>query len=521
MMDKLKVLMQGFLGRWNALSFNQKIIVGTMIIALMLSTAFLFQRAQDDYDVLYSNLSVADAAAIVAQLKEEKRAFRLADGGTTIMVPRDQKNGLILDTAGQLSGEGNINLTSIPPVVSGDVQKEWIKKLNTQEIVAALQSIRGIKKAQVIVSQPERNLFIEQSDPPTASVMLTVEPGFRLREEQVKTIKNLVGHSVPGLKPENVAISDNAGNSLEGPGSVGSLISNADIRRTTFEETTAKKVMRVLAPVVGKENVVVSVSAILNFDQSQTEINRVIPSGGTSDNPTGVAVSTQTQTEEYSGDRKKGPGGATGVEANAPTYGAEDAEQADSNYKMGKQTTNYEISKENKTVVYAPGAVERMTVAVVLNKVLTAQETEEIENLVANAAGVDLARGDSIDIKGFQFSEKLNSEGDALAEAARHAQEQAFWLQLATIITVGLMVIVASVIFYNLIRQPVEGELVEEEEGYEYFEEPDQLLEAESLPALEAKLDPEMEHMRESIHSAIEQDPSEAARLLVAYMKDI
>lgn len=520
-MDKLKVLMQGFLGRWDALSFNQKIIVGTMIIALIFSTVFLFQRAQDDYDVLYSNLSVADAAAIVAQLKEEKRSFRLADDGTTILVPREQKNGLILDTASQLSGEGNINLTQIPPVVSGDVQKEWIKKLNTNEIVAVLESIRGIKNAQVIVSQPERNLFIDQSDPPTASVMLTVEPGFRLREEQVKTIKNLVGHAVPGLKPENVAISDNSGNSLEGPGSMGSMISNADIRKASFEENTSKKVMRVLAPVVGKENVVVSVSAILNFDQSQTEINRVIPSGGSSDNPTGVAVSTQTQTEEYSGDKAKGAGGAAGVETNAPTYGAEEEDKSDSNYKMGKQTTNYEISKENKTVIYAPGTVERLTVAVVLNKVLTAQETEEIRELVANAAGVDLARGDSIDIKGFQFSEKLGNEGDALAEAAKQAQEQAFWLQLATIITVGLMVIVASFIFYNLIRQPVEGELVEEEESYEYFEEPEELLEAETLPALEAKLDPEVEHMREAIHGAIEDDPSEAARLLLAYMKDI
>ncbi len=525
-MEQLKALLQNFTQRWESLSFNQKILVGTMVMALIFSSVFLFQQANDDYDVLYSNMSLTDASAIAAKLKEEKKSFKLADGGTTILVPRNQKNSLVLETASELNSDQVVNLTQIPPVVSGDVQSEWIKKLNTNTIISVLKEIRGIKNAQVIISQPEQNLFIEQDEAPRASVMLMVEPGFRLRDEQVKTIKNLVAHAVPGLEMDNVVIADNSGNSLEGPGSMtNGGLSSADLRKKHYEEETAKKVSRVISPVVGKENVVVSVSAMLNFDQSQSQIHRLIPSGGNNKAPVGVAVSQQTQTEEYSGEKKAAAGGEPGVESNTPSYVGEDdkAKGKNGDYKFGKSTTNYEISKEDKTVVYAQGAVERMTVAVVLNKVLTSQETQEIRELVANAAGVDFARGDSIDIKGFQFSQPLEDNGGLLAEAAKQAQEQAFWLQLATIITVGLMVIVSAFIFYSLIKQPAEGQLVEEpvEEPYEYYEEPEELIDMKEIPQIEAQLNPEMEIKREAINNAIETDPGEAARLLLTYMKDV
>ncbi len=522
-MDKrLKNTMGTFAERWGMLSFNQKIVLGTLVIALVISIAFLFQRANDDYDVLYANMSLPDAAATVAKLKEMKEPFRLADGGTTILVPRTKKNQLVLDTANELTSEQTINLAKIPPVVQGDVQKEWIKKLNTQSISEILQSIRGIKNAQVIISQPEQSVFVDSQDPVTASVMLTVEPGFRMRDEQVKVIKNLVSHAVPGLRPEHVAIADNSGNPLEGPGGV--LINGnteADVRQKNFEEKVAKKVLGILTPVVGKGNAVVSVSALLNFDQAQAEIHRVIPSGGTAEVPTGLAVSSQTQTEEYAGGPKP-EGGAVGVDSNVPTYqGQTAAAGKDSQYKLTKTTTNYTNSEEHKKVIYAPGSIERLTVAVVLNKVLTAKETEEIQELVENAAGIDTARGDSVDIKGFQFSAPPDDKEQALADAAKAAQEQAFYLQLGSLVIVGLLGLAAVFIFYNLFKRPAEGELVEEVEDYAYYEEPEHLLEEAAIPVIEAKLDPEVEHMRESINNMVAEDPTEAARVLVTYMKEM
>lgn len=532
-MEKFQAVFEQFLERFMYLSFAQKVTMGTIVVALCGISYFVLQHASDDYDVLYSNMNLADASAIVAKLKENKQPFKLADGGTTILVPAGQKNSLVLDTVAELQGEEAVSLTQIPPVVSGDVQREWIKKLNTNAIISILKGIRGIKNAQVIISQPEKSLFLENEEDTRASVMLMVEPGFRLRDEQIKTIKALVSHSVPGLEPQNVAIADNAGNSLEGPGSMGAVVSSADLRKRNYEDETSKKLVRLLAPVVGKDNVVVSVSADFNLDQTQSKIHRVIPTGGDDVTPVGVAVSTQTQTEKYSGAKKEGPGGTAGAESNLPSYqsesGGDDADGKNGkDYEFGKSTTNYEISKEDKIIHYAPGQVERMSVAVVLNKVLTAQETAEIRDLVSNAAGLDFARGDSIDIKGFQFTELMSEKQEALAAAAKEAEMQAFWLQLATVITVSVIILVALIMFYNLVKAPAsKGQIIHVPQHVE--PEPIQYIEPEPIEdkpmkapvaILEANLDPEIEMMRDAINDAIETDPKESARLLMAYMKD-
>jgi flagellar M-ring protein FliF len=528
-MDKrLKGFLDELLERWGQLSFNQRILIGTLGLGLILSTFFVFQRTNDDYDILYDNMSLPDAAAAVEKLKGMHEPYRLANDGHTILVPRGKKNELVLATANELTSENTINLAKIPPVLQGDVQKEWIKKLNTQSIEGILSSIHGIKHAQVIVTSPEHSVFSDEDVPVTASVMLMVEPGFRLHDEQVKVIKNLVAHAVPGLTAENVAIADNMGNSLQGPASAVTLggHNEADIRQKAYEDKVAKKVLGILSPVVGKENAVVSVSAMLNFDQAESEINRVIPAGGSAETPTGLAVSQQVDTEEYAGDKPKAESGQPGVASNAaPQYQGASQKEKDTNYKHSKTTTNYTNSEEHKKIVYAPGTVERLTVAVVLNKVLTGKETDEIRELVENAVGIDASRGDSVDIKGFQFSEPPKDKEAELSKAASSTQQQNFYLQLASLGAMVVLGLVALFIFYSLFKKPADGELVDDLENYASYapeEAATPLLEEQTVyAALESKLDPEIEHMRTSLNTLIEDDPAEAARVLLTYMKEL
>ena len=81
-----------------------------------------------------------------------------------------------------------------------------------------------------------------------------------------------------------------------------------------------------------------------------------------------------------------------------------------------KNLTNYSVSKEIKQVVYAPGSIKRMTVAVAVNKILTSQEKQELNDLVVMASGLDANRGDAVTISSMQFSgladEKIAKEID-------------------------------------------------------------------------------------------------------------
>lgn len=535
-MDSFQQLGQQFGNRFTNLDISQKIIVGTLVLAMVFASVFLAQNSAIDYDVLYANMSVPDAAATVAKLKEMKKPYRLADGGTTILVPRGDKNQLILETADELTSNQPISLAKIPPILQGDVQKEWLRQFNSDTIGSTLESIGGIRNAKVIVAQPEQSVFSETAAPVQASVMLVVEPGFRLKEAQIKTIKNLVGHSVPGLDPKNVAISDNSGNSLEDP-AAGGVISDTESKRTGLEKELQKKVMELLLPIVGKDNAVVSVSADLNMDQARAKIHSVLPTNNSNGQATGVVVSAQNQTEEYAGGPKGGPGGQAGTSSNtAPVYQANQDDGAKGkNFRSVKSTTNYANSEEDKEVIYASGTLKRLTVAVVLNKVLTQVERDELKETIASAVGADFARGDSVDVKGFQFSASPGQKSNELTEAFKQAQQQEFIMQMGYLAAVVILGASALFIFYNLLKRPASGELVEDDYGYDeeaYGRLPGGQAGYEAsnipilgstpakLPVLESSLDPEIESMRLALYGTIKHDPTEAARVLVSYMKD-
>ena len=558
MNDQFKSILE----KLKTLSLVQKVTLGTLLLGMGMAGFFLFNRANDQYDVLYSNLSLPDAAATVNKLKEVKVPYRLADGGTTVLVPKDQKSEMMLETADELTSSQGVSLAKIPPVLQGDVQKEWLKKFNSDEISTTLQSIQGIRDAKVMISTPEESVFTEKEDPIRASVMLVVEPGFRLEQKQVTTIKNLVSHAVPGLTPEQVVISDNYGNSLDDSPTANGTMQTRETRKSQMENALQKKLTDLIEPIVGEGNAVLSVSMDLNFDQARANIKTIKPEVIKDDKATGVIVSQQSESEEYEG-VKKDEQGTPGSESNtAPSYKSkEDKDKSDKRYTNKKETTNYAHSEETKEVVYASGEVQRITIAVAMNKVLTEAETTEIKEMLANAAGLNLERGDSVDVKGFKFSESPNKKNELMTQAFKDAQRNDLLLQLgyiATLLTLGIM---ALMILKNAFEKnmPVstaqlilddEGQAIPEvvysakgeeirvedlavdektgkvllPEGPIYNAEGKMISlngitkEELNLPKSKYTNAPEIEYMRQNIYGFIQKDTPLAAKILVAYM---
>jgi flagellar M-ring protein FliF len=553
---------KSILEKLKTLSLVQKVTLGTLLLGMGMAVFFLFNRANDHYDVLYSNLSLPDAAATVNKLKEVKVPYRLADGGTTVLVPKEQKSEMMLETADELTSSQGVSLAKIPPVLQGDVQKEWLKKFNSDEISTTLQSIQGIRDAKVMISTPEESVFTEKEDPIRASVMLVVEPGFRLEQKQVTTIKNLVSHAVPGLTPEQVVISDNYGNSLDDSPTANGTMQTRETRKTQMENALQKKLTDLIEPIVGEGNAVLSVSMDLNFDQARANIKTIKPEVIKDDKATGVIVSQQSESEEYEG-AKKDEKGVPGSESNtAPSYKSkEEKDKSDKRYTNKKETTNYAHSEETKEVVYASGEVQRITIAVAMNKVLTEAESTEIKEMLANAAGLNLERGDSVDVKGFKFSESPNKKNELMNQAFKDAQRNDLLLQLgyiATLLTLGIM---ALMILKNLFEKGIpvstaqlilddEGQSIAEvvysakgeeikvedlavdqktgkvllPEGPIYNAEGKMITlsgltkEELNLPKPKYTNAPEIEYMRQNIYGFIQKDAPLAAKILVAYM---
>ncbi|HBH18646.1 MAG TPA: hypothetical protein DDX14_06890, partial [Cyanobacteria bacterium UBA9579] len=97
-----------------------------------------------------------------------------------------------------------------------------------------------------------------------------------------------------------------------------------------------------------------------------------------------------------------------------------------------------------------------------------------------------------------------------------------FWVKnVAPMLVVLILGLSALFVFSSLIKKPLQGQEVYSTENYyeEAEEEPD-LLQVASIPAIEAKLEPELERMKSDLNNIILSDPSEAARLLLSYVKD-
>lgn len=503
---------------WRGLEFSQKVTAVILIFAAVFAISYFAGKATEpNWALLYSDLNEADAVAVVEHIKQAGYAYKLSDDKKSVFVPANLKEDLRIEVAeNDIIQDSNPGFELLDKVNFGatDFHNQLTKQRIYQgEITKTIERISGVKKARVQIAEPERSVFAEQDEEPSASVMLILEPGVKLKTEQIKAIKNLVAYSVPRLKPEKVFLSDQRGDSLSDDISKSS--NDIESFRTSFEDQTAKKVVSVLETIVGKDNVSVEVSAKMNFDSARATIESYVPAGENTSN----LSSTSEEKEIYDA-------GKSATDTQAAGGAVSDADKKKLNYQKVKTSNNYNVSKEVKQVVYAPGTVQRMTIAVALNKVLTAKEKEELTSLVMSASGAELSRGDVINITSMQFADESKTQQitqEILDEAKKQDMANFFVNKVAPLIVVLVLGVLALITLNNLIKKPLEGYALADgsaQRSINIDEEVAGLLDSETMTRIETQLDPQLERMKADINDIVLSDPQEAARLLLTFIKD-
>jgi len=112
------------------------------------------------------------------------------------------------------------------------------------------------------------------------------------------------------------------------------------------------------------------------------------------------------------------------VASNLPDGDANGAETETSQTSESRERVNYEVSQTTREVIKAPGAIKRLTVAVLVNGKMVVdpqgaqvfepvpeEELTAMRDLVASAVGFDEARGDVITLRSLSFetSEPMGS----------------------------------------------------------------------------------------------------------------
>ena len=529
---------------WKGLNVPQRFALIVLLLAtVVLSTIFIIKSFEPDLTVLYSDLAESDVATITENLKKNGYSYKLSDDKKTILVPASQKDEMRLYVAEndliQNSNPG-FELLDNMQLGSTDFKNNLTKQRIFQgELTRSIEKMEGVKSVRVQLAQPERSIFEDKDEIPSASVMLILDSGYKLKASQVKAIKNLVAYSVPRLTPEKVFITDQFGNSLSDETSKNS--NDMESFKAGVEKDTAKKITSVLEEIVGRGNVSVQVNADIDFNSAKATIERYIP---LDEKGEGVLTSTQSEIENYENPNNN----QAQQQPQNPNAGVPNKNL---NYAKEKNSTSYSVSKEVKHIVYAPGTVKRLTIAVAVNKILTKAEKDELQNLVLSAAGVDYDRGDVITVSGLQFEAIADDKKKQEALAKKNAKDtmfEYFAVKLGPSIVVLVLGLFAITLLKNLVsRLPhydVQQNILDEPDEDEDLaigapDDADAPLKLDKLgnlldsgyPSLnfdrddtQATLqDIEISKQEQSINTlneAILADPEAAAKVLMSYIKE-
>ncbi len=520
MESQFNIILKDIKKLWDGLELTQKLVIMLLLIASIFTISFVAIKSMEpDWGVLYSDLTETDANAVIESIKKSGYPFKLSDDRKTILVPLKAKEELrLLVAQNDVIQDSNPGFELLNKLQFGatDFQNKLTRqRIFQDELTKTIEKIRGIQKARIQIAEPDRSVFSDKDEAPSASVMLILAPDSKLKSDKIKAIKNLVAYGIPRLVPERVFVTDQNGVNLSDETDASS--NSANDYKSGFEKETTKKVQQVLQNIVGLGNVSVQVSADINFDSTKTTIEKYLPATDKNGTPVGVLASVKDESEAYDNSKNSSSNTNTDNVTSA-------ADSANKNYEKTRSSKDYNVSKEVSQVIYAPGKVQRMTVAVALNKILTSKEKEEIKKLVISASGADETRGDIINITGMQFAVNQEEAGNLAMSQMTDNSSSLFLIQsvapLAVILIIGLG---ALFVLNSMFKKPVSGEVYESEGYYNDRtdgEEQGLLSAAENIPVLGMNSDPALEKVKAEINSTILSDPAEAARLLQSYIKE-
>jgi len=401
--------------------------VGLALLAAV-AVALTLQHAGGDYKVLFAGLSDKDGGAVLAQLSQMNVPYKHADGGQAILVPADKVHDVRLKLASAGLPKGSVGGFELMDNARFG-QTQFQERLTFQrglegELVRSIGSLAAVQSARVHLALPNQNGFFREQQKPSASVLLTLHPGRTLERAQIAGIVHLVSSSVPELQPKAVSVLDASGALLSGADDGGGK--GLDAQQLQYvqqvEAGYLKRVVDILEPVLGRDNLRANVTADIDFTQTESTSEEFKPNQGPnqSELPAAVKLLQRNESSQPGGTVPSGVPGAASNQPPAPATAqignngqALHAAQGGINGGVARRdaVTQYEVDKTVRVTRNATGTLKRLNAAVVVNHrvstdakgkttstPLSSDEMEKITALVQESLGFSKERGDSVKV---------------------------------------------------------------------------------------------------------------------------
>lgn len=420
---------------------RQLLVLIGLAASISIGVTAAFWMRDPGYTVLFGNMSDKEAAEVVGILGSAAIPYQINERTGAVTVPAADVHKARLKLAEQglpkSSGFGleimqGGNSFSTSQFMEG---ARYHHALET-ELGRTISSLQPVQSARVHLAVPKSTLFIGKKQHASASVLLQLYAGRTLSESQVAAIVHMVGSSIPDLDPGKVTVVDQSGRLLSSPDDASELGLSARqldyVRRV--EDSYVARIENLLVPMLGAGRVRTTVTAQLDFTQreetqelydpetvvrsEQVSEDRASGAGLTGGIP--GALSNQppppAPPATAAATPAAGPAGAPATDA-ASAAAAATVAQTPANESV-RRTRNFEMDRTMSHTKQATGAVQRLSVAVLVDEKkvtaedgtvtptkMTPEELEAMTKLVRDAVGFDEARGDIVSVSSMPFYE--------------------------------------------------------------------------------------------------------------------
>jgi len=415
MPTSLNLLKEHLIEIWRHFGRSQKInILAGLAAAVIIIIGLLIWSAKPEYRLLYSGLSLTDAAAMKDALKENKINVKLKDSGRAIYVRKKDlySSRLQLASAGlpaDDSATAGFEIFEEPKFGLTD----FAQRINYQralqgELQRTISSMEGIDSCRVMLVIPKEGLLAtEEEKRSTASILLHLGQGFRLSPRQVNAMVQLVSGSVKNLDAHDVTITDQEGrlltsNASGDPDDAFGQANEQLVAKEKVEQQLALKAQEILDRSLGVGRSIVKVNAEMNFDKEERRSEKY--------NKAGRVAKSEVIESESSETPAGARGGVTGIRANIPIGNPEagTSDQGMAKTKKENIKSDYLVPTEVQHIVARGARLKQLSVSVCVEEGAvprTPAEMEKIKNLVSSAVGLSpIGRQDIIEVVEMPFA---------------------------------------------------------------------------------------------------------------------
>jgi flagellar M-ring protein FliF len=535
MTDRLPAPVRRVTDTFRSFTPGQKAVTIAAVVALVIGAYFFATWAsKPSYSILFNNLSSKDASAIVESLKKTGTSYELANDGQTVLVPQDQVNDLRLSLSGEgLPGDAGTGYSLLDQ--QGITTSDFMQQTNYQralegELSNTIKSIEGVEAATVHLVIPKKDVFADEQDKPTASVLVASNSTQPLSGDQVQAIVHLVASSVEGLDPTEITVAGADGKILSTGG--GAAIgtggdSGTEAQTVAFQNRMNSSLQKIVESLVGPGNAVVQTSAALDFDQATTQSRTY------NADPSVPALSEQNTREAYNA-ADNCAGGVLGPDNIAgPGCAAGGASSGPGQYENSSSVRNNALNEINETRKNAPGGIKKLNVAVLLNSnVAGTIDPAQVQQLVSAAAGIDATRGDTIAVSAMPFDQSAAKAAQEALSASSAAATQAKQMSLIKTGALGALVLLLMFLAWRFSRKSKKRRGLTAEER-KHLEDMQAALEAQRLAELNQAIPAQMleagmamddtnvqarEERQREIEQMVKDQPDEMAVLLRGWL---